>query len=152
MDLDTIMRKRRSVRNYSPMSPPDRDVEKVVQAAELAPTAGNLKARKVFVFKGESRRKQLMEASLDQTWISEAPYLMIFCGDEKAIASYGNRGKDLYCIQDATIAASFAMLKATELGLATCWVGAFEEAKVSEAAGLPTHLRPVAILAVGYEK
>ncbi len=44
------------------------------------------------------------------------------------------------------------MLKATDLGLATCWVGAFDEEKVTEAAGLPSYLRPVAILAVGYEK
>jgi len=152
LDLDTVIQNRRSIRSYSPMSPPDRDIEKIVQAAELAPTAGNLKARKIFTIKGQSRRKELMEASLHQTWICEAPFLLLFCADRKAIEEYGDRGKDLYCVQDASIAASFAMLKATDLGLATCWVGAFDEEKVTEAAGLPSYLRPVAILAVGYEK
>jgi len=152
MNLDDIMEKRHSVRGYTTMAPSERDVEKLVIAAQKAPTAGNLKARKVFVFKTESKRRSMMEAALHQTFIAEAPYLLLFCADQKAIASYGDRGKHLYCVQDATIAASFAMLKATEMGLGTCWIGAFDEGKVSEAAGLPEHLRPVAILTVGYEK
>ncbi|MGA1793092.1 MAG: nitroreductase family protein [Thermoplasmatota archaeon] len=152
MDLDLILDKRHSVRSYTTMAPSERDVEKLVLAANKAPTAGNLKARKVFVFKSESKRRSMMEAALHQTFIAEAPYLLLFCADRKAIDSYGDRGRDLYCVQDATISATFAMLKATELGLGTCWIGAFDEQKVSEAAGLPEYLRPVAILTVGYEK
>jgi nitroreductase len=77
---------------------------------------------------------------------------MLFCADRKAIERFGERGRDLYCIQDATISASFAMIKATELGLGTCWIGSFDEDKVSQIAGLPEYLRPVAILSIGYEK
>jgi nitroreductase len=152
MDLDTIIDKRHSVRSYTSMSPSDRDIERIVQAAEKAPSAGNLKARKIFVFRSESQRKKMMEAALHQTFISEAPYLLLFCADHKAVASYGDRGRELYSVQDASIAATFGMLKATDLGLGSCWIGAFDEAKVSEAAGLPSYLRPVAILSVGYEK
>jgi nitroreductase len=152
MDLDMVIDKRHSVRSYTSMAPSDRDIEKLVVAAQKAPSAGNLKARKVFVLKGESQKKRLMEAALHQTFISEAPFLLLFCADHKAIRSYGDRGRELYSVQDATIAATFAMLKATDLGLGTCWIGAFDEAKVSEAAGLPSYLRPVAILTVGYEK
>ncbi|MFW3145180.1 MAG: nitroreductase family protein [Thermoplasmatota archaeon] len=152
MDLDMVMDKRHSVRSYTGWPPSDQDIEKLLKAAEKAPTAGNLKARKVFVFKAQSKRKELMEAALHQEWISEAPFLILFCADRKAISSYGDRGKDLYCVQDATIAATYAMLKATDIGLGTCWVGAFDDAKVSEAAGLPDYLRPVAIIAAGYEK
>jgi len=152
MDLDTIILKRHSVREYTGMTPTDRDMEKIVQAAEKAPSAGNLKARKIFVFRGDTKRKSLMEASLHQTFVGEAPFLILFCADTKAVEPYKERGKNLYCVQDATIAATFAMLKATELGLGTCWIGAFDEEKISEAAGLPGHLRPVALLTVGYEK
>jgi nitroreductase len=146
------MEKRHSVRDYTGMAPSDREIEKIVKAAEKAPTAGNLGARKIFVFKGESKRKSLMEASLHQTFVAEAPFLILFCADRKAIEPYKDRGTGLYCIQDATIAATFAMLKATELGLGTCWIGAFDEEKVTEAAGLPSYLRPVALLTVGFEK
>ena len=152
MDIDIVMDKRRSVRSYTALVPSDRDVEKIVIAAQKAPSAGDLRSRKIFVFKSESKRKNLMEASLHQTFIAEAPYLLLFCADLKAVESYGERGKDLYCIQDATIAATYAMLKATDLGFGTCWIGAFEEVKVIEAAGLPSYLRPVVILTVGYEK
>ncbi len=152
MDLDTIIEKRHSVRAYTSMAPSERDIERIVQAADKAPTAGNLRARKIFVFKSETKRKSLMEASLHQTFVAEAPFLILFCADRKAIEPYKERGANLYCVQDATIAATFAMLKATELGLGTCWIGAFDEEKVSEAAGLPSYLRPVALLTVGFEK
>ncbi len=152
MDLDLILEKRHSVRSYTSMAPSEREIEKLVIAAQKAPSAGNLKARKIFVYKGESQRKKLMEAALHQTFISEAPYLLLFCADQKAISAHGDRGRDLYCIQDASIAATIAMLKATELGLGTCWIGAFDEEKVTEAAGLPSYLRAVAIITVGYEK
>jgi nitroreductase len=147
MDIDSILKRRHSVRRYTSMVPSDRDIERIVNAAEMAPTAGNLKGRKIFTF----RSKKLAPA-LHQEWISEAPFLMLFCADRKAIERFGERGRDLYCIQDATISASFAMIKATELGLGTCWIGSFDEDKVSQIAGLPEYLRPVAILSIGYEK
>ncbi len=147
MDIDSIFERRHSVRSYTSMIPSDRDIERIINAAEMAPTAGNLKGRKIFTF----RSKKISEA-LHQEWVSEAPFLMLFCADRKAIEKFGERGRDLYCIQDATIAATFAMIKATDLGLGTCWIGSFDEEKVSSSAGLPEYLRPVAILSVGYEK
>lgn len=152
MDLDTVMEKRHSVRSYSKTVPPDQDIERIVAAAGKAPSAGNLRAFKLYVMRSGTERKTMMQAALHQTFIAEAPFLLLFCADLKAIEPYGDRGRDLYCVQDATIAASFAMLKATEIGLGTCWVGAFDEAKVRNAAELPEHLRPVAMLTVGYEK
>ncbi|MBN1390790.1 MAG: nitroreductase family protein [Candidatus Thermoplasmatota archaeon] len=152
MDLDTVIEKRHSVRSYCGMVPADNDMERIVAAARKAPSAGNLKAFKVFVLRSGTERRRMMESTLHQTFISEAPYLLLFCADLKAIEPYGGRGKELFCVQDATIAAVFAMLKATELGLGTCWVGAFDEDKVREASGSPPHLRPVAILTVGDEK
>ncbi|MBN1540308.1 MAG: nitroreductase family protein [Candidatus Thermoplasmatota archaeon] len=152
MDLDTMMDRRHSVRSYGGIPPSDQDMDRIVAAARKAPSAGGLKALRVFVLGSGTERKCMMEAALHQSFIAEAPFLLLFCADHKAIEPYGDRGKELYCVQDATIAAAFAMLKATELGLGTCWVGAFDEAKVRKAAGLPGHLRPVAMLTVGYEK
>lgn len=151
MDLDTIMELRHSVRHYTSLKPSDRDIEKLLTAAGRAPSAGDLKARKVFVIRPGSRMREEMNRVLHQDWIHEAPFLLLFCADHKAIEPYGERGRELYSVQDATIAATFAMLRAVDLGLATCWIGAFDEGAVSAAAGLPAYLRPVAILTVGYE-
>ncbi len=147
MDLDSVMENRHSVRSFTTMAPPDRDIERLVFAAQLAPTAGNLNARRIFTFKGGK-----ISGALHQEWAAQAPYLIIFCADLDAIEKFGERGRDLYCIQDASIAATYSMLKATDLGLGSCWIGSFDEEEIKKVAGLPEHLRPVTILAVGYEK
>lgn len=151
LDLDSIFNKRHSVRSYTNFLPPDKDIEKVLKAAELAPSAGDLKARKLLFIKAASKRRELSEAAFGQDFVAQAPFVLVFCADLEAISPYGDRGRDLYCVQDATIAATFSMLKATELGLGTCWIGAFEEEKVREACGLKVTLRPVVMLTLGYE-
>lgn len=151
LDLDSVLQRRHSVRAYTDFLPPDRDIERVIKAGEMAPSAGDLKARKIYVIKAASKRRLLSDAASGQDFVAQAPFVIIFCADLEAIAPYGDRGRDLYCVQDATIAAAYSMLKATELGLGTCWVGAFDEAKVREACGLRDDHRPVAMLTVGYE-
>lgn len=65
------------------------------------------------------------------------------------MSRYGERGI-LYAVQDATIAATYMMLAAHAIRLHTCWMGAFDEAQVKEVLELPAHVRPVAILSVGF--
>lgn len=72
---------------------------------------------------------------------------LVFCSDPKRIKFMGNRGKSLLSVQDATIAASYAQLAATALGLSSVWIGHFKEKKVAEI--LKTKLRPVVILPIG---
>lgn len=77
--------------------------------------------------------------------------MLVFCASsELSRCKYGERGKFLYCIQDATIAASYAQLAATAQGLASCWVGAFDEAAVAAVLRAPRRLRPVVIMPIGY--
>lgn len=82
-----------------------------------------------------------------------APALLVFCAlPPQSSARYGSRGESLYCIQDATIAATYAQLAAHSLGLVTCWVGAFKERRVADIIGIKDwHTEiPVAILTVGW--
>ena len=152
MDLETVIEKRRSVRSFTGLTPPERDVRKILQAAEMAPSAGGLNARKILVIRGESKRKALSDAAMGQGSVREAPYVLVFCADQKSIGPYGERGRNLYCIQDASAAVENALLMITNLGMGGCWVGAFDENKVSEVCGLPDYLRPVALVPLGYEK
>jgi nitroreductase len=77
--------------------------------------------------------------------------VLIFCAHPaRSQEKYSERGVGLYCIQDATIACTFAMLAAKALGLDTVWVGAFDEVQVSKIAHIPTDLRPVVMLPIGY--
>jgi len=102
------------------------------------------------VFKKKEKREALAKAAFDQTFLAEAPVCLVFCADPaRSAARYGSRGANLYSVQDATIAGCFAMLAATDLGLATVWVGAFDEEEVRKVVGVES-LRPVAMFALGY--
>lgn len=152
MDFDQVIRTRHSVRSYTSVPPSGSDLEKIAAAADMAPSAGGLKSRQIFVVRSPSLRQALAKASLDQDFIAEAPVVLIFCADLERIETYGARGRELYCIQDTSAAIENALLKATDLGLGACWIGAFEEEDVSRICGLPPHLRPVALVTIGYEK
>jgi len=65
---------------------------------------------------------------------------------------YGDRGRELYAVQDATIAASFAWLQAVDLGLSGGWVGGFAEDKVRKILDLDENQKPIAIIPIGYPK
>lgn len=152
MDFDEVVRMRRSVRSYHPFPPSGGDIRKILEAADKAPSAGGLKSRRVFVITSQSLRKKLAAASLDQEFIAEAPVVLVFCADLDRISEYGERGRRLYCIQDTSAAVENALLKAVDLGLGACWVGAFDEDDVSRLCRLPTWLRPIALVTVGYER
>lgn len=150
MDLFEAIAKRRSVRVFDPRAPEPDKVARLLEAAQAAPSAGNLQACEIFRVTSRPARLALARAALDQFFISEAPLVLVFCANPaRSAAKYGERGERLYCVQDATIACTFAMLAATALGLATVWVGAFDDAAVSRVLDLKG-LLPVAILPVGY--
>ena len=92
-----------------------------------------------------------MRASYEQEFIAQAQTALVFCAHPaRSAGKYGERGIALYCVQDATIACAYAQLAATALGLASVWVGAFNDEMVSTAIGVSEDLRPVAILPIGY--
>ncbi|MCS6954078.1 MAG: nitroreductase family protein [Bryobacteraceae bacterium] len=151
MDFFDVVRIRRSIRAYA-ARPVERDkLQRILEAANAAPSAGNLQAYEIFLVTKEPHRKALAAAAVAQDFIAAAPVVLVFCAHPaRSEWRYGRRGVELYCIQDATIACTFAMLAATALGLATCWVGAFRDDEVRRVLGITGKLIPVAILPVGY--
>lgn len=151
--MDEVFKKRHSVRSFQ-----DREIEReklkeILEAAESAPSAGNLKARKIIVVEDSDLKQKLVKAALDQDFIGEAPVVLVFFALLSVSAKkYGERGRNLYALQDATIAASFAWLQAVMLVIDGCWVGAFDEEKVKEILNAKEDQRPIAILPLGYSK
>jgi nitroreductase len=150
MTLWEAIRARRSVRAYQDRDIEPKKLEAVLEAANLAPSAGNLQAYEIHLIRDAKTKRALAAASLDQQFVAQAPVVLIFCAHPSRSAKYGARGAQLYSVQDATIAAAYAQLAATAEGLATCWVGAFDDEAVIRAAQLPAGQRPVAILPLGY--
>jgi len=139
MELCEAIERRRSVRQFKPDPVPEAALGEILRLAQQGPSAGGLRSYKI------------VESALPLTPYN-APLCLVFCAlPERAATRYGDRGRDLYAVQDATIAAAYAQLAAVDLGLASVWVGAFREGKVAQALGLGQDERPVAIIALGYE-
>ena len=151
MDFFAVIDRRQSVRAYQKnVVEPDK-IAALLNTVRLAPSAGDLQAYAVVVVEDADTRQHLVRSAFGQTFIAQAPVVLVFCADPpRSEAKYGMRGAALFAIQDATIAAAHAQLAAVALGLASCWVGAFDERAVAQALGAPPYLRPVALLPLGY--
>jgi nitroreductase len=146
-----VIKERRSIRAYTDEEVSDEDIERLIDAARWAPSAGNIQPWAFVVVKEAETKRKLLHAALNQTLIQEAPVVIVVCADAKRSSRvYGSRGEKLYSIQDTAAATENILLAAQELGLSTCWVGAFREKEVAKAVKAPRNLRPVAMVAVGY--
>jgi len=148
--LDTI-RMRRSIRTYKKQDLPPGIVEQLLEAARQAPSAGNVQPWEFVVASAQKNKMVLSQAAFGQNDLQEASIVIVVCADEKRAAeAYGVRGKTLYCFQDTAAAIQNILLTACSLGLGTCWIGAFKEDEVRKVINAPPHMRPVALIPVGY--
>jgi nitroreductase len=151
MDVLEAIKGRRSIRAFKSQNVPDEIVEKLIEAARWAPSAGNIQPWEFIIVRKPEIKRQLAEAALNQTFIEEAPVVIVVCANEnRSSQCYGMRGKTLYCIQDTAAAIQNIHLTAYSLGLGTCWIGAFREEEARQILKIPQGVRPVAIIPVGY--
>jgi len=148
-----VFRKRHSVRSFQGRGITLETLGEILDAVSTAPSAGGLKARETHVISDSETKRKLAHAAYDQEFVAAAPVVMVFWAlPSRSAAKYGARGRDLFCIQDATIAASFAWLQAVASGLGGCWVGAFNDNMVKDIFHdqIESDWRPVALLPIGY--
>jgi nitroreductase len=150
MDVSIAVKDRRSIRSFLKKEVPEEGIRDLVDALRWAPSAGNLQSRKFYFVRDGDIKQELAAAALKQSFIANAGLVVVCCADSRIGRHYGERGVDLYSIQDVSASIMCMMLVAHEKGLGTCWVGAFREKEVSAVLHLPDHLRPVAIVPVGY--
>lgn len=140
---------RSSVRQYDDEPLAEEEIAYMLDCASTAPSAGNLEAWDVVVVTAEETRQALAEAAFGQEHIEQAPVIFVVCSNYvRSMSRYGERGI-LYGLEDATIACTYMMLAAHAKNLQSCWTGAFDDEEVRTILGLPQHIRPVSLLAVG---
>lgn len=151
MEFFHVIRDRHSVRVFTAEKIDADIITSLLKAIQTAPTAGNLQAYQVYVVESPDKIRALAQATYNQRCVLEAPAILVFCTDPpRSIAKYGDRGRDLYCIQDATIAATIGHLAAVALGLGSVLVGAFKTDQVARVVGAPPHQVPILMLPVGH--
>lgn len=151
MDVLEAVKSRRSIRAFKNQDVSAEIVEKLIHAAQWAPSAGNIQPWEFIIVRKPEIKERLAKAALGQMFIEKAPVVIIVCANEDhSSQGYGLRGKTLYCIQDTAAAIQNIHLTAYSLGLGTCWVGAFKEEETREILKIPRGMRPVAMIPVGY--
>jgi nitroreductase len=151
MDFFELVQRRRSIRAFTSQALEEGKLTQILEAANLAPSAGNLQAYSIVIVRDAAARQALSRAALGQESVMQAPVVLaFFAHPQSSMAKYKSRGIELYSLQDATIACAYAQLAASAQGLGTVWVGAFEDAAVKAALKAPPEWRPVALLPIGY--
>jgi len=144
MDVFEAVQKRHSTRAYEPTSVPEEKLNRVLEAARLAPTAGNVQPWHFIIVKSREKREALARGGRFARFLAESPVVIVGCGDQKASPNW-------YRV-DVAIAMQNMVLTATGEGLGTCWIGSYNENHVRRLLKIPDTLRVVAMIALGYPR
>lgn len=147
MSFLDIVKARRSVRAYERRDVEEEKLMKVLEAGRLAPSACNFQPWVFIVIRKEENRRRLKTA-YSKEWFLSAPVIIVVCCDRTK--AWVRRDGRKYGDVDAAIAMDHMILQAAELGLGTCWIGAFDEAQARTVLNLPPHLDPVVMTPLGY--
>lgn len=158
MTLDEIIEQRRSVRTFETTPVDRKDMLAICEAARLAPSACNSQTWRFITVTDRSTIqricKEAMRPFIPNRWLEQVPLVIVGCSQLDILTNrVGAKisGIEYYQI-DIGIAMEHMVLKATELGLGTCWIGWFAEEKVKSILDIPNKIKVSALLAVGYPK
>ena len=150
MHFEDVMRGRRSIRRYKDKDIPRSVIGEILDIAKHAPSSGNLQNWRFIVVKDPEMREELAQASMEQYWMVEAPVHIVICNEyQKVKDHYAEMGK-MYSIQNCATVAYAITLAAHDLGIGSCWVGAFDNEKVQRLLAIPDNVDPEIIITLGY--
>ena len=137
---------RRSIRHYTQQPVTDEELMAVLEAGRLAPSARNAQSWQFTAVREKSLLERLAVDCNGQQMMTETPAALV-------VWSHGDRtmgcGQSAATV-DCSIALSFMLLRATELGLGSCWLGAFDANAVKRTLALPEDAVVVAVTPLGH--
>jgi nitroreductase len=146
MKVMEAIAERRSIRSFSDRPVEDEKLLRVLEAGRLAPSARNMQDWRFIVVKNPGLRQKLVDAARNQEFVGQAPVVIAACGTSDYVMTCGQLTYPI----DVAIAVDHMTLAAVEEGLGTCWIGAFHEEKVKAILGVPSAVRVVTLLPLGY--
>jgi nitroreductase len=146
MDVSQAIQSRYSCRRYEDKPVEDAKLQPILEAARQAPSAKNLQDWRFVVVRDKALREKLAIAANNQTFIENAGAIIVACTASDHVMRCGQAIGPI----DVSIAMEHMCLQATELGLATCWIGSFYPDKVRSVVGIPEHINIIELLALGY--
>jgi len=152
MQLNKTIKERRSIRKFKTTKTPDwRDIVDAMDSVRYAPMAGDLFSLKFILVDDPDKIAKLASSrGTDQGFVGTAKYIVVVCSDPKhTISSYGERGK-MYLKQQAGAAIQNFLLSIHEKGLATCWIGSFDNQQIKNILKIPNEVNVEALFPIGY--
>lgn len=147
MDYYELIHQRYSVRAYTTDPIEDEKLDRILEAARLAPTAANRQPYRLLLIPTAGRETELRKI-YDKPWFVQAPLVICACGVPEE-SWVGEDGED-YLLVDVAIVMDHLILAATAEGLGTCWIGAFDKLAARELLGIPENIKPVVFTPLGY--
>jgi len=151
MEFYEVVKTRRSIRSYKPDIPPQDVLDRISEAARIAPSGSNRQPWRFIFVTDPSLKKKLVSACGNQKFVGEAPIVVIACGYDIKYNRGGYMGGMSFLV-DVSIAFTHLILAARSEGLGTCWIGEFENEKVKRILGIPDGYNVVAVTPLGYPK
>ena len=151
MDFDKLVRKRKSVHSFKSKKVSWKLVLEAIDSALQGPFANNQNNLHFLVVENEKKIAEIAKFC-EQHWINGAGTLIVVCSDDTHLENqHGEKGR-VYSRQQAGAAIQTILLKLTDLGLSSCWVGAYTDELIKEKLRIPQHIQIEAIIPVGYEE
>ena len=149
MDFYEIIRTRRSVRTFRKDPIPEEVLNRVLEAARVAPSGGNRQPWKFILVKDDTLRQKMISACNNQRFVADAPLIVVACGQKLPINRGGYMG-EMSMLLDVAIAFTHLILAARAEGLGTCWIGAFKNDEIKKLLEVPDEYEVVAATPLGY--
>jgi nitroreductase len=150
MELNKAIQSRRSIRKFSDKKPDWRKIIEAIDAARYAPMAGNIFSLK-FILIDEQEKINKIADWATQDFIKKAKYAVVFVTEpSRTLNAMGKEKGEEYCRQQAGAAIQNFLLKLTEFGLSTCWIGYFNENKIKTLLKIDDECKIEAIFPIGY--
>ena len=151
MEFERVVTRRRMCRAFTGEDVAEGAVERILDLATRFPSAGHTQPQEFIVVRDRKIKEDLARAALGQTFVADAPVVVAVVSDtERSRARYGRRGVEFYSVTDGAFASMLVLLAAVDQGLGAAFVAAFDDEAVGQVLGLPLHIRPIGLIAIGH--
>lgn len=150
MEFNDVITKRASIRKYSNKSVSINHILECLEVARRAPSPDNLSIIK-FVIVQDPKKIQEIADACQQPFVNDAPVLVIVCSDKKDCEKLYYERADIYVKQHVGAVIENLLLKITDLGLASSWVGAFSDETIKRVLGIPDEIDTEAVIPIAYK-
>ncbi len=147
MEFSEVIKLRQSIRRYSMKDMEEEKIDYILDCARQAPSWANQQCWRFIVIREADTIKELAKTTIVNRWLRKTPCMIVACADTSAS---GTKNDIEYYLVDVAIALEHLVLAATDVGLGSCWIAGFDEAKVKTILGIPNRIKVVAMTPIGY--